>query len=106
MNDISFSEDDFYIIFFVLGTILILVSVLWFIILDLQARRNRKMRITSRSLLSPLPKACVSHSPGKGAEPGAARQEAANVETRQRGVFSPKFYVAVFTPGKGHSAKK
>jgi hypothetical protein len=31
MNDISFSEDDFYIIFFVLGTILILVSVLWFI---------------------------------------------------------------------------
>ena len=46
MNDISYSEDDFYIIFFVLGTILILVSVLWFVILDLQARRNRKMRIT------------------------------------------------------------
>jgi hypothetical protein len=82
MNDISFSEDDFYIIFFVLGTILILVSVLWFIILDLQARRNRKMRITSRSLLSPLPKACVSHSPGKGAEPGRRPQMSKPVRER------------------------
>lgn len=56
MNDIGFT-DNLYIIFSVLGTIGILVSVLWFIILELQARRTRRMQIASRSLLSTSPEA-------------------------------------------------
>ena len=47
MNDLSLSEVDFYIVFFVVGSIGILVLVLWFTILDFQCRRNQRMQIMS-----------------------------------------------------------
>ena len=60
MNDISFSEEDFYIVFLVLGSMAILVSSLLFFIQDLQGRRNRRMQILSKSLLSPQPEIWVA----------------------------------------------
>ena len=60
MNDISFSEEDFYIVFLVLGSMAILVSGLLFFIQDLQGRRNRRMQILSKSLLSPQPESWVA----------------------------------------------
>jgi hypothetical protein len=47
MNDLSLSEVDFYIVFFVVGSIGILVLALWFTILDSQRRMNRRMQIMS-----------------------------------------------------------
>jgi hypothetical protein len=73
MNDISFSEEDFCTVFLVLASMGILVSGLLFFIQDLQGRRNRRMQILS--LLSPQPETLVSGDPGKGAAPGAPRQE-------------------------------
>jgi len=70
MNDISFSEEDFCIVFLVLGSVGILVSGLLFFIQDLQGRRNRRMQI-----LSPQPETWISDDPGKGAAPGAPWQE-------------------------------
>jgi hypothetical protein len=75
MNDIGFSEDDFCMVLLVLGSMGILVSGLLFSIQDLQGRRNRRMQILSKSLLSPQPETWVSGDPGKGAAPGAPRQE-------------------------------
>jgi len=75
MNDISFSEDDFCMVLLVLWSMGILVSGLLFFIQDLQGRRNRRMQILSKSLLSPQPETWVSGDPGKGAAPGAPRQE-------------------------------
>ena len=75
MNDISFSEEDFCTFFLVLGSMGILVSSLLFFIQDLQGRRNRTMQILSKSLLGPQPETWVSGDPGKGAAPGAPRQE-------------------------------
>jgi hypothetical protein len=71
MNDIGFSEDDFCIVLLVLGSMGILVSGLLFFIQDLQGRRNRRMQ----QILSPQPETWVSGDPGKGAAPGAPRQE-------------------------------
>ena len=73
MNDISFSEEDFCIVFLVLGSMGILVSGLLFLIQDLQGRRNRRMQILSKSPLRPQPETWVSRDPGKGA--AASRQE-------------------------------
>ena len=75
MNDIRFSGEDFCIAFLVLASMGILVSGLLFFIQDLQGRRNRRMQILSKSLLSPQPETWVSGDPGKGAAPGAPRQE-------------------------------
>jgi len=47
MNDIGFSEQDFWIIFFVFAGIAILVSGLLFFIQDLRARRNQRAQIQS-----------------------------------------------------------
>ena len=45
INDLS--QLDFYIVFFVVGSIGILVLALWFTILDFQCPRNRRMQIMS-----------------------------------------------------------
>ena len=75
MNDISFSEENFCIVFLVLGSMAILVSGLVFFIQDLQGRRNRRIQILGKGPLSPQPETWVSGHPGKGAAPVAPRQE-------------------------------
>ena len=80
MNDFSFSEDDFCIVFLALGSVGILVSGLLFFIQDLQGRRNRRMQI-----LSPQPETWVSDHPGKGATPGAPWQRTRKYAVDEQG---------------------
>ena len=54
MTDIGFSEQDFWIIFFVFGGIGILVSGLLFFIQDLRARRNQTAQIQSLQKTVPV----------------------------------------------------
>jgi hypothetical protein len=43
MDHIDFNDDDFYILFFVLSSVGIVVMAIWFAILDLELRKNRRM---------------------------------------------------------------
>ena len=43
MNEIGFSETDFCVAFFALVGIGLVCLAIWFIILDLQNRKNRRM---------------------------------------------------------------
>ena len=83
MNDISFSEEDFCIVFLVLGSMGILASGLLFFIQDLHGRRNRRMQILS-PLLSPQPETWVSGDPGKAAALAAPRAAQAACSTTLR----------------------
>jgi hypothetical protein len=72
------SEDDFCIIFLVLGSVGLLGSGVFFSILDLQARRSREMQILRMNPSAPETKNWTKDDPGK-TEPGAASQDIAGL---------------------------